>query len=186
MAFKGVIALNTMIQTHVNPVNFLNYIHQIFFKILFLNFFPNNSSCNFNFIGKTVPFPSTDIIAVAIICFSSDFFFPQKGVIFSFCELLFKKFVKLKCKTLFRKITYGLYLLHLCNIRLSKARAFQKYIPEKNKRLHRLWRSSNTISAYKQVFRKHISAYNPNLINFSRCIKYLFVIFVNEESFFQE
>ena len=59
--------------------------------------FSDESPCNFNFIGKTVPFPSTDIIMVAQFFFFC--FFPQKGVI-----IFFHKTVKPECKVSFSKV----------------------------------------------------------------------------------
>ena len=48
-----------------------------FASIKFLN--ENDSPCNFNFTGKTIPFSSTDIIMVAV-----HFFCLQKGITFIF------------------------------------------------------------------------------------------------------
>ena len=54
-----------------------------FLKFAFLYLYPNDFHCNFNFTGEAVSFPSTDIIMVALFCFSS-VFVRQKGIIFFF------------------------------------------------------------------------------------------------------
>ena len=94
-------------------------------------FFSNDSTCNFNFIGKTVPFLSTDVIVVALFCYSSAFF-SQEGVIFffSFAHFL-NKIVKPKSEAPFSKLLVLLYLLYISAIRHSKLRNFQKYITSK-------------------------------------------------------
>ena len=76
MAFKRVISWNRMIRGHVNLVISL-------FSYLYSNYSP----CNFNFTGKTVPLPSTDIIIVALFCFSFLFFFSLERyhLLFLFC-----------------------------------------------------------------------------------------------------
>ena len=51
-------------------IKFIGSFSKYSFQYLYLN----DSSCNFNFTGKIVPFPSTDIIMVAMFCFSSIFF----------------------------------------------------------------------------------------------------------------
>ena len=57
-----------------------------FFKFPFL-IYSNDSPCNFNFTGRTVRFPSTNIVMVALVFFFC--FFPQKGIIFFFLLLIF-------------------------------------------------------------------------------------------------
>ena len=61
---------------------------------------------------------------VAIFCVS--IFFPQKVIMifFSFAHIS-NKIVKTKCKTRFSKLLKG----YTFNIRHSKLRGFQKYIP---------------------------------------------------------
>ena len=83
MTFKRVIARNR-IRGHVNLViSLLKYLYAKY------------SHCNFNFTGKTVPLLCTDIIMVALFCFSS-VFFPQKGIVFFFFSI--SHFFNKKCK----------------------------------------------------------------------------------------
>ena len=109
MTFKRVIARNR-IRGHVNLVISL-------LKCLYAKY----SHCNFNFTGKTVPLLCTDIIMVALFCFSS-VFFPQKGIIFFFFLFLIFliKIVKSKCKAPFS------YICYISNTRHSKLRGLQK------------------------------------------------------------
>ena len=63
------------------------------------NFFIQMIPCSFNFTGKTVPFPSTDI--TRFLCFSCT----QKGIIFLFSFAHFSnKIVKPKCKAPLSKL----------------------------------------------------------------------------------
>ena len=66
MTFKRVIARNR-IRGHVNLViSLLKYLYAKY------------SHCNFNFTGKTIPLLCTDIIMVALFCFSSVFFLSER------------------------------------------------------------------------------------------------------------
>ena len=134
----------------------------LFLKFSCFNVHSNVSPYNFNFNGKNVPFPSADVIMVALY-YCSSVFFPQKGAIlfFSFGHA-FNKIAKPKCKRSFTELLKG----YICYIFItiiisnisnhSKWRNFQKYISSKNKRLHRLWPFPYAISAYKQVLKIHI------------------------------
>ena len=62
--FKQCIAWNRMHKGHVNLVICLNWMHYIFLNIFFLVSFFKWFPSNFKFIGKTVPFPSTDITII--------------------------------------------------------------------------------------------------------------------------
>ena len=66
-------------------IRFINSFLKLCYLISLFNDFP----CNFNFTGKTVLFPSTDIIMVALLCFSSAFF-PQKDIFFFFLLMFLK------------------------------------------------------------------------------------------------
>ena len=78
-----------------------------FFKILFfLYVYSNDSLCHFNFVGKTVPYPSTDICMVAQFCCSS-VFFPQ--IIIIIAELNLIELSKQKCDTCEIQIDFNLY-----------------------------------------------------------------------------
>ena len=79
---------------------------------------------NFNSIWKTFPFWSTDIIIVALFCFSSVFFL-RYHLLFSFAHF-FHKIVKPKGKTSFSKMLKD----YICYI-FCYMRGFQKYIPFK-------------------------------------------------------
>ena len=50
----------------------------------------------FNFPGKTIPIPRTDIIMVALFCFSFVFFVITKQIIFVFFFPFFKQNYKTK------------------------------------------------------------------------------------------
>ena len=84
----------------------------LFSKFSCFNVHSNVSPYNFNFTGKTVPFPSTDVIMVALFCCSSGFF-PQKGsiLLFSFGHA-FNKIAKPKCKRSFTELFKG-YIFYI-------------------------------------------------------------------------
>ena len=109
MTFKRVIARNR-IRGHVNLViSLLKYLYAKY------------SHCNFNFTGKTVPLLCTDIIMVALFCFSSVFFHQKRIVFFFFLFLIFSiKIVKSNCKAPFS------YICYISNTRHSKLRGLQK------------------------------------------------------------
>ena len=70
----------------------------LFRNSLLLYFSSNNSPCNFNFIGKIVPFPSTDIIVVALFCCSSAFFFRKVSFCFFSLPSFWMKLLNQKVK----------------------------------------------------------------------------------------
>ena len=137
----------------------------LFLKFSCFNVHSNVSPYNFNFNGKNVPFPSADVIMVALY-YCSSVFFPQKGAIlfFSFGHA-FNKIAKPKCKRSFTELLKG-YICYIFIITViissisnySRLRDFQKYISSKNKRTHSLWRSTYAISAYKQILKIYISS----------------------------
>ena len=72
---------------------------------------------------------------------------------FSFAHFL-NKIVKPKCKTPFSKLLEGcICYTYLLYIKHSKLRGLQKYIPSKNNRLQRLWRSSYAKYPYRKAFK---------------------------------
>ena len=97
----------------------------------------------FSFTEKTVHFPSTDIIMVALLCFSSAFF-----------ALLFflNKIVKPRCKiprVNCLKVVFTIFFYYKV---FKNKRLFQKYVPsKKNEKLHRLWWSLYKL--YKPISR---------------------------------
>ena len=80
-------------------IRFINSFLKLCYLISLFNDFP----CNFNFTGKTVLFPSTDIIMVALLCFSSAFFSSERYLLLFFAHV-FKNIVKPKCKTTLSKL----------------------------------------------------------------------------------
>ena len=126
MAFKRGIAWNRMIEIMLiwwfASIKFIRF----FLKFSCVNVYLNDSLCNFNFTGKTVPFPSADVIIVALFCCCSVFLL--RKVSSCFFPHIFKKIAKPKWKRSFTELLKGyicyIFIIIISNISNHQVKRF--------------------------------------------------------------